>query len=255
MFVVVDKASEAIKVLDTETSETDWVFTLTSAQLQQFNVVGAMKNTVKKYTDDEILQQILFQDKILGHLYYNIGTDNVLYDIREPMSKQAKLVLPYGIVGVMKDFCYCDTLEELVVPDTVLTMPEDYMFNSCCNLRRVRLSNKLHQINRGFFHGCISLTDIELPRELRVIHSGAFYGCSDLKFIEIPAKVREVQSDVFSKCSSLECLRVLSMRAKFRSGLAYLYELNPDIVIECFEGSQIEEDLKLQHLPYRLIKE
>lgn len=70
-------------------------------------------------------------------------------------------------------------LEELVLPDTVTTLPENM-----CN-------------------GYTSLTYCKLPNSISIIPNNCFTSCSSLSKIELPASVKELKRNCFNGCDTL----------------------------------------------------
>lgn len=98
-----------------------------------------------------------------------------------------------------KAFCGCYDLEEIEIPDFVLSIGED-AFADCINLKRIKI-----------------------PSTVMAIRKRAFRGCSSLKRIKIPSLVREIEEEAFMDCCSLEdfnFMRGLLLREPLRAAAA-----------------------------------
>lgn len=122
-------------------------------------------------------------------------------------------------------FANCGELEDLYVPDTVITvgrylfcnctllksvhLPQDIkiieegMFKGCASLKKCFLSDNLEEIQDNAFEGCSSLSDPWIPKNLRKIGTRAFYGCVSFRKITIPGSITEIQPKAFGGCPNL----------------------------------------------------
>lgn len=75
-------------------------------------------------------------------------------------------------------------LEELVLPDTVTTLPEN-MCNGYTSLTYCKLPNSISVIPRNCFTGCSSLSKIELPASVKELKQNCFNGCNTLSEINL----------------------------------------------------------------------
>ena len=118
-----------------------------------------------------------------------------------------KVVLPESYRGeeyVLHDwaFAFEETVEEIVVPDTVASIGA-YAFFGCTSLTRIVLPSGLECIADHTFDGCRSLADITLPAGLREIGNFAFADCRSLTAIRLPTTLSFIGSYAFYNCRSL----------------------------------------------------
>lgn len=115
-------------------------------------------------------------------------------------------VAPNGMpVAVIEDYSfeYCDSIETLVIPDSVVRIMNN-AFAWCENLRSVTLPDSIRVISSSAFASCHSLESIVIPEGVEVIRGSTFASCTSLRSVTLPNSVREIYHDAFSHCSSLE---------------------------------------------------
>lgn len=76
------------------------------------------------------------------------------------------------------------------------------VFESCCELRNVELSNTMRYIEEAFFAECTELRRIILPESVNYINSYAFSNCIKLEEIDL-SEIFEVGSYSFENCVGL----------------------------------------------------
>ena len=64
-----------------------------------------------------------------------------------------------------KAFCGCYDLEEIEIPDFVLSIGED-AFADCINLKRIKIPSLVREIEEEAFMDCCSLEDFNFMRGL-----------------------------------------------------------------------------------------
>ena len=137
----------------------------------------------------------------------------------------SEVVIPQGIKSIKNAFSECDTVTDVVIPDSVTTIgnaafygcrslkkiviPDSvirigaYAFDGCGSLASVILSKNITNIGLGTFNGCVSLVGITIPDNVCRIGEEAFQGCVNLTFINIPDRVNEVMASSFAGCDRL----------------------------------------------------
>ena len=121
-------------------------------------------------------------------------------------------------------FMGCTSLEEITLPDTVITVGHG-AFHSCTALQRAEMPSdpylapyafyecaKLSDVtpttypSEGVFSGCVSLTALPLTEEADEIAEDAFEGCGGLTSVTIPKNIRRIEGLAFrgSSVSSVE---------------------------------------------------
>ena len=114
---------------------------------------------------------------------------------------EAKKTSDFYIIGDGLLYWYNKNRMNIVVPDTVKTIPE-WLFNRCF-ADTVVLSKNITEIPEGAFRDskCISIT---LGSRVRCIDSYAFTNCTNLESITIPDSVQWVAYRAFKNCTSLK---------------------------------------------------
>ena len=118
-------------------------------------------------------------------------------------------------------FAYCSSLEEVVVPDSVVEMG-NCVFMYCTSLKRAMLGGNYNDFDNIFldcsnlsyvelpegiklldgFRYCKSLEEIRIPTTVRLIRGVAFMGCEKLKYVYLPSKLI-FGSDAFAGCGAI----------------------------------------------------
>ena len=106
-----------------------------------------------------------------------------------------------SIIGKFRRFYRSDSLEEIIIPDSVTTIG-DTLFSGCSSLSSVTLSNNITAIPNFTFYECEKLTSVDIPLSVTSIGNRAFTE-SGIKSITIPENVKSLGSYIFDSCSSL----------------------------------------------------
>ena len=98
-------------------------------------------------------------------------------------------------------FKYCDSLTEIVIPDSVTSIG-DSAFSWCSSLTSVVIGDSVTSIGDDAFCKCYSLTEIVIPDSVTSIGNYAFHDCSSLTEIEVSEKntvYKSIDGNVYSK--------------------------------------------------------
>ena len=139
-------------------------------------------------------------------------------------------IKPETMVICEQAFFYCDSLQSIHIPDSVITIGERafsdchslqsihipdgviiigaYAFEHCDSIQSVHIPDSVKSINAWTFHGCESLNSIYIPDGVINIDGYAFYGCESLEFIHIPDSVTTIGEGTFGECSSLKSIHI-----------------------------------------------
>lgn len=109
----------------------------------------------------------------------------------------------------MRAFYQCETLDEVVLPDGVFTIPES-AFSECENLKSITLPKALTNINEYAFRSCVALRHIALPATLSAMQDRAFADCSVLESITIPEATIGIGAYAFAGCSQMSEITFLN---------------------------------------------
>lgn len=99
-------------------------------------------------------------------------------------------------------FQNCFKLEEVLLPDSVVTINE-MAFENCGMLKSISLPENLQTIGDDAFCHCSSLAEVVLPKKLVRLGSDVFSECESLKQIQLPIGIREIPYHCFTLCQSL----------------------------------------------------
>ena len=125
-----------------------------------------------------------------------------------------------------KAFYSNKTIQQVNIPDTVLTIGEQVFYN-CDYLNNVKLSDNLTSLGFYAFASCDSLYNITIPATITEfgdqgtfsqsglttvtfeegitkIGKDAFYGADKLKYVNIPDSVTVIEENAFRGCDELE---------------------------------------------------
>lgn len=134
-----------------------------------------------------------------------------------------------------------ESLETVILPDTIVKLGAYSIFYECSNLKKVNIPNKLQVLTRQMFFGCENLEEIEIPDSVTTIASNIFHNCTSLKEIVLPEKVTEIPRHAFYGCTSLTSV-TLSKKLKKIDNMAFnnctaLQNINlPDHPVETGEN-------------------
>ena len=95
---------------------------------------------------------------------------------------------------------YNDTLESIMIPDTVIRIG-NHAFRNCLVLDGIVMPKSLRNIGEHAFSGCKALSEVNLPESVMEIGDAAFYGCEALTSINIPNSLSKLSDSVFSECA------------------------------------------------------
>ena len=159
-----------------------------------------------------------------------------------------------------KAFYSNKTIQQVNIPDTVLTIGEQVFYN-CDYLSNVKLSDNLTSLGYRAFASCDSLYNITLPASLEIVGNAPFDAsglvtvefeqgttkicestCSSarkLKYVYIPDSVTIIEKEAFSSCSSLEEIIIPGSVKTVSSGaFSYCYGLKTVIMLYGVEKEQ-----------------
>ena len=99
----------------------------------------------------------------------------------------------YYVTGIADDcFVGCDKLEEVSIPESVLTLG-DRCFAGCSSLKTISLHKSFEKLGKECFKGCTSLSSVEIKSEkMEGLPEGCFNGCTSLRQMIIRMKTPPV---------------------------------------------------------------
>ena len=93
-------------------------------------------------------------------------------------------------------------ITNIIIPDGTLSI-NDYIFNSCTNLKNITIPNSVINIGDFAFNGCTGLKDITIPSSVINIGNNAFADCQNLENILLSYGIEKIGDRAFSNCISL----------------------------------------------------
>lgn len=91
---------------------------------------------------------------------------------------------------------------KMVISNNVTSI-EDAAFESCLDLKSVKIPETVTRIGESSFLFCQSLIEAVIPNSVTSIGENAFFGCQSLKKVNIPTSIKSIEEGVFGGCESL----------------------------------------------------
>lgn len=118
-------------------------------------------------------------------------------------SDLTSIELPQGLKR-LEAYCFQNCkLKSIVLPDSVTYIGKS-AFENCDNLKDIRFSENLSQIDDRAFKGCTNLESVYLPDSVNRIGKECFANCSSLKIVRLPETLTHLGDNVFAGCTSLK---------------------------------------------------
>ena len=182
-----------------------------------------------------------------GYVFYN---DDGEYSLIAYDADKKEVVLPEEYKGksyaIASAFYYKTTLEKIVIPNSITSLPAD-IFNGSINLKEVVLPGSLTAIPDRAFYGCYALTKItpgeaisEIGKEafafsgveelefgdaLKNIGDQAFFYCGSLRYVDLGDGVESIGAGAFKQCKMLNkiiipvSVKTIGIEAFYETGL------------------------------------
>ncbi|MCM1144895.1 MAG: leucine-rich repeat protein [Blautia sp.] len=106
------------------------------------------------------------------------------------------VILTIDGVDWLKAFADCESLERLVLPKRLKTLPQ-YTFQNCANLKEVTLQEGLEEIGNHVFENCPSLEEIVFPSTVTSVGDYAFRNCTGLRKATLNEGLITINSQAF----------------------------------------------------------
>lgn len=158
--------------------------------------------TITGLSDEGKLQTSLVVPSMLGSLPVDKIAGNAFFYNKTVQN----VVIRNGIVSIGDDaFCGCEKLTNVSLPDSVSFLGIG-VFDSCRQLRTVRISAGLSEIGSHVFYQCSELTSAVIPESVVKIGRAAFGSCRHLTNLTLGGRVVSIDESAFSGCEALENL-------------------------------------------------
>ncbi len=142
------------------------------------------------------------------------------------------------------------------IPDKVTIIEQD-VFMDCENLTNVTINGDVTSIGNQAFQNCNRLEYLLIPDSVTSIGESAFKN-SGLTSVTIPGSVKSIGTDAFLDCSGLKNVSIpnsVNSIGDYAFGFNYSdskYELIPDFVISCNQGSAAEAYVKKHGVKFEI---
>lgn len=140
--------------------------------------------------------------------------------------------------------CFKGTaVERVTIPGHIKSIG-DSAFEGCTKLTSVSFLNREVDMPIGnkAFKGCTKLTKIALPIA-STIGASAFEGCTALTSVDIKEGTKSLGQGCFAFCTSLTKV-IIRDRDTVIPGVTVFQSCNPNLRIQCHQGSDVEISLK-----------
>lgn len=105
-----------------------------------------------------------------------------------------KLILPEGVTTIGPDACYGMPFDEIVIPDSVVSVG-DKAFENCANAKTVYVPSSVTTFGNNVFSGCTSLKTVKIDAPVKSF--SGFSGCDLLTEIILPETITSISDSVF----------------------------------------------------------
>ncbi|MBO5064762.1 MAG: leucine-rich repeat domain-containing protein [Clostridia bacterium] len=134
-------------------------------------------------------------------------------------------------------------IERITIPGHIKSIGES-AFEGCTKLTSVSFLNREVNVPIGnkAFKGCVKLSKITLPIA-DSIGTSAFEGCSALTTVDINNGTKSLGQACFALCTSLTKVIIRDTDTVI-PGVSVFSGCNPNLRIQCYQGSDVETSLK-----------
>lgn len=142
-------------------------------------------------------------DKWFKVKFENTGSYPMCSNLWEGDKLVTKCIIPNDVVNVGAIFKQCDSIEEIIISDGVLTI-KDEAFWGCSNLKKVKIGNDIVAIGNGVFWNCDKLSCFEGKfasadgRCLVVDNELRYHASAGLTEYTIPKGINTISDSAFS---------------------------------------------------------
>lgn len=92
----------------------------------------------------------------------------------------------------------CKKLTNVVLPQSLTTLPAGGVFSGCSSLSSITIGNQITTIGASAFANCTSLVDFKIPESVTSIGNYAFNNCTGLKEVYIGPNVSSIGMKAFN---------------------------------------------------------
>gem|GEM_PF-4519518 len=150
-----------------------------------------MPETITDISDGEDCCYDCYENRIPGGLFE--GCDSL-----------ENLVIPDSVVEIGGyAFAGCNSLKKIVIPEGVVKIGEG-AFLGCREIESINLPSGITEIEGRTFDSCVTLSEIQIPEGVTIIGPRAFTHCTGLSDIKLPDSLKEIGIQAFSFCENLK---------------------------------------------------
>ena len=192
-------------------------------------------DTTAKPTDNNANEFSNFEITSTGVLKKYFGTSK---NVVVPKVVHGKEVTAIG------DNCFKGTaVESVAIPGHIKSIG-NYAFADCKNLTSVTFLDKTVNVPIGdfAFYSCSKLKKIDLPIT-KTIGASAFESCTALTSVDIKEGTESIGAHCFAFCSSLTKVVIRDTETVI-PGISVFSNCNPNLRVQCYQGSDVEVAVK-----------
>lgn len=192
-------------------------------------------DTTAKPTDNSANELSDFEITSNGVLTRYFGTST---SVIIPKKVHGKEVTGIG------DSCFKGTaIERVTIPGHIRSIG-NYAFAECKKLTSVTFLDRTINVTIGdfAFYGCDKLKKIDLPIT-KTIGASAFESCTALTSVDIKEGTESIGAHCFAFCSSLTKIVIRDTETVI-PGINAFNGCNPNLRVQCYQGSDVEMSLR-----------
>ncbi|MBE6641630.1 MAG: hypothetical protein E7619_08585, partial [Ruminococcaceae bacterium] len=126
----------------------------------------------------------------------------------EHRAKINTVVLREGVTSVgARAFNSCSNMKALRIASTVTTIGEE-AFKLCTSIKSIVIPDTVKNIGNFAFANCEALVDLQLPESVDSMGKCVFGGCKSLKSLKFPKGMTVISENEIAGCSSLTTLEI-----------------------------------------------
>ena len=210
-------SAELVLSLDQTQVNIDWG----DGNTETLTEVAAARTLTHTYAQQR--EYVVDIERVYGNVYLGNRTGSAPITSQKGLLKHVEI--GRGFLLADKAFSDCNTLESVIIPDSInslaiytfnncyslrfVVLPDtfvslaSYVFNNCYSLREVVFSDLTAGVSTYAFRYCSGLERFCCSRVLGSIGRNAFEGCYNLKKIYLGEEMTSIAESTFSECRNL----------------------------------------------------
>lgn len=165
-----------------------------------------------------------------------IEQSNLLEEFSLESSLKKVQLLYFGekVTGILEEACtFMENLTNVYFhPDSKCSIIDVHAFQSCLNLKEIKIPDKVTILGESCFADCESLSEITLGKNVEKIFQYVFMNCTHLGKIHIPDSVKLIGDGCF----------LINTQVGYEGGLQYITGMKnlEELGVDVFTGTDIE---------------